>query len=88
MTGFWQTVADGAGTLVATPCEMLSAAAQYVAQAARRLQPGGGGPAAMGAVVQDQAIAQVIEWISVPACSALRAEFRSEERRVGKECRL
>ena len=68
MNSFRQTVADGVGAVVAVPCEMLSTASRYLARVARSLQPGGGEPAEAG-------IAQVIEWLSAPARSALRDEL-------------
>ena len=104
MNGLWQAVADGADAIVATQCEMLSAALQYVTDLVQRYRPGGSpqgrqaerakeamegaladtrdvagrvqqsGTAAF-TIVQDRVIAQVTEWLSGPARSAVRAEI-------------
>ena len=76
MNGLWQAVADGAGAIVAAPCEMLSAAAHCLAKTVQRYQPGGGRPEAMEVTgVHDRVIAQVVEWLAGPARSALRDEI-------------
>ena len=41
MNWLWQALADGADAIVATQCEMLSAALQYVTDMVQRYQPGG-----------------------------------------------
>ena len=70
MSGLWHALTGAVGAIFAMQCRVLSASAQYLAEAMERFQP----DTAEATGAKDRAVAQVVEWLSAPERSALRNE--------------